>query len=69
MDRFTISDLMQKNNLDRDAASALAQYLRVAGLSKSVGSVAKPAGQKGRGETIYEHDATVTKKHLSGLSV
>ncbi len=69
MDRFTVSALMERNNIDRDAATALAQYLRISGLAKNVGSVAKPEGQRGRGETIYEHDAAATKKHLSGLSV
>jgi len=69
MTRFTSRDLAKANNISREAASALIQYLRQAALVTNVGSVAKVEGQKGRSEALYEGDAVKISAHLSALKV
>jgi len=67
MIRITASDLAKANNVSREAAASMIQYLRQAGLVTNVGTVAKAEGQKGRGESLYEGDAAKIGAHLSAL--
>lgn len=69
MTRFTASDIAKANNVPRIAAASFILYLRGAGLVTPIGLAAKPEGQKGRGESLYEGDAAQINAHLNAFKL
>ncbi len=69
MIRITVGDLAKANGISREAATAMIQYLRHAGLIVNIGTVARPEGQKGRGESLYQGYAERISAHLSALKL
>lgn len=65
--KFTTNKLAEITNTKRDAAYALMVYLKAAGLAQEAGTVEKPAGAKGRAESLYEIDLSSVAEHFKKL--
>ncbi len=66
MAKFTVNQLAEQNGLDRNVAYALVQFLEGAGLVSVAGTVPAKAG-KGRGQNVYEGDASLFAMKIAAM--
>lgn len=65
--KFTTNKLAEITNTQREAAYGLLIYLKAVGLAQEAGTVEKPAGAKGRAESLYEIDLGSVAEHFKKL--
>lgn len=65
--RFTVNDFAEKNNLNRDHAYGLLDFLEKVGKIRKNGTIPAATG-KGRGQNVYEGDPSEVVAYISKLT-
>jgi hypothetical protein len=65
--KFTIQQIADRVSASKEAAYGFVTFLKAKGLATEIGKVARPSGQKGKGENLYEMDAALASKALGAM--
>lgn len=65
--KFTLVQLMEANNMEKDAAYALVTFLRKQGVLDDIGSAPRKEGMKGRAEIVFGGDPKKVAKALTEI--
>jgi hypothetical protein len=65
--KFTLSQFMELNGLEKDAAYGLITYLRKVGVVEEAGSAPKKERTRGRSEILFSGDPKAIAKNLASL--